>query len=496
MNDAGMSGKLLSIAVLQALTIFAGLLRAKGLALLLGPAGFGVASIIDQVVVTLVTLGAFGLPFAALKFMAHSYSEEPAAFERAGAGFLQLIVALGLITALVGSVAIAWRPGTFGADLAGHQGLLQVAVLGVPSGMLLMLFVNTLAAARRPAAAAAFNLVIVSAVALAAVAGAWLYGLEGLYDLSVATTIITTTAALLYFARALGIRFATWPTGIIASLRRQPEIIGYSLCFYATFASSTVMLLLLRTTVLSRLGEVAAGQLQAAFSIALTVGAVLYPLSNLYLGPLVNSRGSPAHKLRTVDSVASRMLVLFLVGATPVVLFPEVLLRLLFSDAFAPASTVLWLFVLWQCIFQIGYVYQQLLIGLDDVAFAAVVLIGGCGTAIALSNSMITLLGLGGVAVALASGMAVWGLAVILRLRIRHRALISRRMLIRLGSVMLIVCVTGRQFAGRHELDAGTVAVRLLVGASVLVLCWFLLDPRERNPRLWLAALLPTGESD
>lgn len=490
-----MSGMLLSIAILQVLTILVGLLRAKGLAMLLGPAGFGVVSTIDQVVVTLVTLGALALPFTAMKFMARGHSEGEALFQRTGTGFLRLLTLLAVLTTAVASAVVAFHPALFGGDLLAWRGPLQVAVLGVPSAMLLILFVNILAAAQRPAAAAAANLIAVTLLALAAVLGAWWRGLDGIYVLSVGIALATTAAGLGYLARGLGIRLRARHLGILASLRDQPEILSYSACFYAMMGASSVALLVVRTVVLGQLGAVAVGQLQAAFSIALTVGAVLLPVSNLYLAPLVNRAAPVAEKFRSAHDFASRMLVLLLLGALPVVLFPGIILRMLFSPAFISAAAVLWLFVLWQCVFQLVYVYQQLLVGLDDVIFAAGISVTGFIVAIGLARPLVDWIGLGGVALALAGGMVVTGTGILARLRWRHRCLIPFHVSSRFFGVIGAVGLAGWQFAGRPEYGAGTFLARVGFGLAVLLVTWLVLDPEERDPRLWLAAIRPTREA-
>jgi O-antigen/teichoic acid export membrane protein len=264
---------------------------------------------------------------------------------------------------------------------------------------------------------------------------------------------------------------------------------------YATFAGSSVMMLLARTIVLGELGAAAAGWLQAAFSIALTVGAVLYPLTNLYLNPLVNRRGTIQEKSLAVDAFVSRMLLLLLVGALPALLFPALLLRVLFSGEFAPVAGALWGFVLWQCVFQIAYVYQQLLIGVDDVVFAAAALLGGSFVTIALMQPLVSRLALGGVAMALVIGMAAWGVAVALRIRLKHGGTFSTRVLARVASVLVIVSLIGFHFAGKAELTFEGIVMRALAAAAAAVVCWLLLEKEERDPRRWLAVLRPNAQA-
>ncbi len=484
--------------MLQVLTILVGLVRAKTLALLLGPAEFGIVSTIDQIMVMVLTLGALGTPFSALKFIAHARSEGDEAFRRTGSGFLRLMLALGVLTTLSASAVAGWRPQLFSSDLAPYQSALRLAILGVPSALLLMLFVNALAAARRAVDAATMTLLATAILAGSAVGGAWWRGVGGLYELSVVAAVLTTAGGLVYLARVLGIKLNAPHTGIVASLRRQPAIVGSSLSFYVTFAAMSIMMLLARTTVLSRLGAASVGHMHAAFSIALTVGAVLYPLSTLYLGPLVNSSGAASEKARVTDAYVGKMLLLLLVGALPPLMFPATLVGFLYSGAFVPVAAVLWLFVLWQCVFQLAYVYHLLLIGLDDMLFAATALVSGCIVVMGLAEVLTSRIGLGGVPLALTVGMALWGAAVTARLRLRHRIGASRRVLVRIASVVLMVALSGYGFAGHIETGLSPILARVVTATLWLSVLWLLMDPQERHPKLWFAALtggLSAGES-
>ena len=156
---------------------------------------------------------------------------------------------------------------------------------------------------------------------------------------------------------------------------------------------------------------------------------------------------------------------------------------------------VLWSFVLWQCVFQIAYVYQQLLIGVDDVLYPALALLGGCVVAIVLMQPLVDRFALGGVGAALTVGMASWGLAVALRIRLKHGGRISRRVMARVASVILIVSSAGYYFAGREESTPRAVALRVAAAALAALICWLLLERHERHPGRWVAALRPRPQS-
>ena len=99
-----MSGALVSIGILQIFTILVGMFRAKALSVVLGPAHFGVVSTIDQLVVTLVQLGALSLTFTAMKFISRSHGNGQRSFERTTASFVRAVGVLALLTTVVASV--------------------------------------------------------------------------------------------------------------------------------------------------------------------------------------------------------------------------------------------------------------------------------------------------------------------------------------------------------------------------------------------------------
>src|SRR5215470_17995357 len=85
-------------------------LRTKVLALVLGPAGVGVISVIDQFVQLMLQLSAFAVPFAAIKVLSKAHSESAGAFRASYAALLRLLLILGSIGAAVGIGIIALRP--------------------------------------------------------------------------------------------------------------------------------------------------------------------------------------------------------------------------------------------------------------------------------------------------------------------------------------------------------------------------------------------------
>jgi O-antigen/teichoic acid export membrane protein len=362
-------------------------------------------------------------------------------------------------------------------------------MFGMPPAMLLVFLVNVFAAAQRPAAGAGLNLMFLVLGSMGAVAGAYAGGLTGMFVTSVGVAVGSTVAALVWIRRALGISVVAAHTGILRSLRAQPEIMGYAACFYTTLLGYMVTLLVARTVVISALGEAAGGWLHALLSIALALGAILTALINLYLAPLVNRRGSADEKTAVTGDFAARILVLLLIGALPVLLFPGIVMRMMFRADFVPAAELLWWFVLWQGIVLIANSYQQLLVGLDDVVFIALSALASYGATIAVMAPLVDASGIAGIGQGLCGGGLLHFALLTLRVRVRHGGHVPPGVLMRLAGLSAIVVAAHLAFAGRSEVGAAAVAARVLFGAAALVLAWLALDRAERDPRALIAAL-------
>src|SRR5688572_25787067 len=103
--------------MIQIGVVLVNLVRAKVLSLMLGPAGFGIFSTVDQVVVTVVNLASLSLSFTAMKFMARAHSDGHEQFRRAFAAFFRALSTLALGAVAVATMILVVRPDVFGGDL-------------------------------------------------------------------------------------------------------------------------------------------------------------------------------------------------------------------------------------------------------------------------------------------------------------------------------------------------------------------------------------------
>jgi O-antigen/teichoic acid export membrane protein len=487
-----MSRVLVSIGAIQIVIMFVALVRAKVLSVLLGPSGFGVVSTIDQATQTAMQLAHLSLPFTALKFMSRRHSDGHDPFERTYASFFRALLGVAVVAVLVLEALLWWRPGVFGAELVAYRRYFAIAFLGIPSLMLNVMLINTLAAAQRGATGALTNLLIGAVAAAAAIAGVMLGGFGGLYVASVVSSLVATAAIVWFLRRSLHVSIAARGARLRDELRESPEIVSYSLYVYIAVGAYLVAVLVTRFFVFDALGPTGAGWLQALLSIALTVGAVMTPMSGLYLAPMLNRQMPVGAKLAVANDFAVKIAPLFLLGGVAVSLFPSLALTVLFSHKFAAAAGVLFLFVVWQCLHHLVNVYLQLLIGLDDVRFYAMVNVVAYACAALVFRPLIAAYGLGGAAIALAVASIVNAIGAAARLAFHFHVRIGARVLLRGGAAVAAIMGAGALFRDTAELSTSGVSVRVAYLVAVSLLLWMTMSESERAwLRSWRIASAP-----
>jgi len=461
------------IAALQILMTLVALGRAKILAVMLSPSGFGVAATIDQLIMTVVQLGALGMPFASLKYMAQAHSEGQMQFQRVAAGFARAILTAGLLSTLILLLILQFRPEWIGRELTPYLSYLKLAALCVPAAMLAILAANTLAAAQRPVGAAMMNFAVAFALAAGAVIGVALDGLNGLYAGTAIAGLLSTVGAGLFLFRDVGVRWVMGRRGeggVAEALRHFPASAG----FYLTMVLSAGSLFLIRYLVLAHMGETPAGFFQSGMSIALTAGAVLTPLINLYLIPILSRKAPTADKVAACERFMMSLLPVMILAIIPILCFPQTIIRILYTDQFTPAAHILFSFVLWQCLTQISYICLQLLIGLDDLVSVPVLALIGFGGSALLTELLLPRMGLIGAPAAMTLGMALYAGAILVRLKWKHGVSLTPQIHSRVVWMMVVIAAGGALFMRGPEFSLTGFGARALFAAVCLALTWLI----------------------
>ncbi len=461
---------LFSMGLLQAVGIVLNAVRAKLLAVLLGPAGFGIVATIDQLVVTAVQCGNFSVPFTALKFLSRSHSLGQEEFVRAYAAFLRLILLLAAVTT-AGAMAIApFVLEHLDAELAAHRHAVFLALLGIPSTLLLMFFANVFAASQQTLRSVALTVIFAGVSLLAGGAGCVWGGIFGVYAASVPAMTLAALVAWRFLSR-------TWKApaapgsevrSLWGELKRHGDIVQISVYTYLGVASASALLLLVRSLALAKLSAGAAGYLQACLAIALSIGACLGPAISLYLTPYVNRALPAGEKAATVAAFLPRLVLIYSLGGCVVVLFPETVLQILFSDRFIAVAAIVPWFVAWQCLYQIGNAYQQLLIGLDDVKGYCVVTVAGNLAAVTTCWVAIERYGLLGIAAGFVAGAALSIVLTVARLAGRHALPFPTAAIVWSAFAVVAFPGTAQLALAQPEFTWGGAGLRGLLGLAVV----------------------------
>jgi O-antigen/teichoic acid export membrane protein len=220
----------------------------------------------------------------------------------------------------------------------------------------------------------------------------------------------------------------------------SPSVLKFSLQIYITTASTAIQLLVARYVSLSSMDAHSAGLLQAVLAIGLSVGAVVGPANILFFAPYINRDLPPSVKMTAANDLIPRLLLLFCLGATPVLLLPELTLRVLYSKDFVGASGILPWFILWQCQFHISSVYQQLLLGLEDTTGYCWITASGNILAAILSVLLVPHFGLSGIGFGFVFSTVYTTVVTLTRLKLRHGIGITPR-------AISLICISFFGFA-------------------------------------------------
>lgn len=482
--------KIASLGFIQLAGIFINVVRSKVFAVLLGPAGFGVVATIDQLLLSVVQISNLSLPFTALKFLSRSHSLGEDQFRRSYSAFFKAIMLLALIAMIITVVAIPANLERFDSQLAAYRGPVAIALVGIPATMMLMFFANVLAARQESVQSVLLTVVSGAVVLIAGTAGFLLGGISGIYAGIVPASTALMIAAVVFLRKKMNLPVWADSSGVWLELTANSKFVEITVCVYFAVASASVQLFLARYVALTYVSAEAAGLLQACLAVSLAIGAVLGPANALYFSPYVNRAISAAEKIEAADRFLPRLVFLYCLGGLLVLLFPETILTILFSKQFAPALAILPWFVAWQCLYQISNVYQQLLIGLDDVRGYGLVTAVGNLAAAALCALLVSRFGLFGIAIGFVVGALITAMLTGIRLRSKHGLAIPRSTPVMLVFAMVTFSVVAAVGHLTTELTLIGLCARSLTAVVFLIWLWIVLP---RSVRFELSAAITAG---
>ncbi len=434
---------IVTLGAIQVIAILAAMMRAKILAVLLGPSGVGVLSVVDQVFQLVSYVCAFSLPYASVKFLSRAHSQGHERFQGTYVGLLRLLLLLSMTGAILGLTVVIFAPALLGSPLADYRLYLIPAFIGIPAASLNSFFGGTLAAAARPRTSTVVSLIGALCLMVAAVVGVLVGGIAGLYWSNLFVIVLLALSLSFYLRRSLDLPIRAANGAIRQAFRDNPDVIGYSLILYVTSFASSGSLLMVRYALLRSFGEAQTGLLQSAISLAGALILVLSPINGMFLAPILNRDIPKAAKLSAALEFLTKLVPVVGALAAPLILFPQLVLIVLYSPAFVAVAPLVFLFVVAQVLSALDGVYQSLLIGFDDLkVYGAVTVLGfvvtGAGSWLLAPEYGIVGVGLS----FLVGNLLTFGL-LFFRLTTRHRMVASSRLNLSMAYLILTLVSAG-----------------------------------------------------
>ena len=464
---------ILTIGTIQSLAVFILFIKSKIVAVYLGPAGVGVVGTIDQFVQLAAFVSVFGLPAASIKFLSKSRSEGDEAFRRSYAVFFKFLFLLSAAGAILTIGAVLLKPDILGAEFEKYKLFLILGLLTLPAFTLSALFVNVFAAAQKFRTSALLVLITNAVLTIAAVVGVICAGIFGLYTGNILAGVLITVGVMIYFREKLGLSIYDLRTNTRQQFKSNPVIFSTALLFYFAAITASLSYLAARYAVLENFGEVEAGLLHGALVLTFAFGTAIYPAINIYLNSIVNRNIEKPVKIQQVVQFQRKIALVLSLAALPILMFPKLMLAILFSAEFAGVGGLVYLFVLSQFIVQLAGVYQSLLIGLDDVKSYTLITSAGQLISACLCLVLVPHFGIKGVAFAFLTGNSLNFAACLIRLIGKYNFAVPLNIGFLIGyifSVLLLTGLTSNQFVEWNiTIVSAKIAFSLLFGSSLLL---------------------------
>ena len=322
----------------QGLNIIVGLVRNKLVALLLGPAGMGLASLFNAVVNFVSQATSLGISFSAVRHLSEM-------FDSGGPGrisaFVRTVRAWSAVAALLGAAACAASApavGRYVFDGDGHA--LEIVALAPVVAMLAITGGETalLKGARRLRELAVMQIGIVAASLAVAVPVYWLLGMRGIVPVILLTAAANMALTMRYSLRMFPL--GGWRGGL-RGLRRALAGGGAMVRLGVAFIVSGVFGSGAEMVVRSFLNHCAdldtVGLYNAGFVMTVTYAGMVFSAMETDYFPRLSAVN---HDTRAVNLAANRQIEVSLLIISPLLTFMitalPLLVPLLYSGKFAP----------------------------------------------------------------------------------------------------------------------------------------------------------------
>lgn len=454
---------LVGIGFLQLVSMLLLLGRTKVLALAIGVEGVGTIANVDALTAVITQTLSLSMPFAALRFLPAALRQSPAETDLLYRRMRLLLLSLLLPATLICVLLALGTPSLFGVALVPYQRTLVLGLAGLPVVGLMAFLTNAYAGAvghmQSMRLAVAHAAVMVVAAASAAVG----LGVNGFYLVyAVAGAVLASVAAARFAVPGLQ-RAERLPLKLREALQLPPAMWRFAawllpLAFLAPYAAWYV-----KYSTLKLYGVNAAGILQGAIGISLSVRAVLGAAHSVFLTPNVNRQSDAVSRMAWANQFQRTTALLFVVALPPLLLFSDIVMRILYASAFVAGASFAAIFVAAEVITMLSGTYQSLIVAGDSMRFHVLQNLAAQGMLVATAAVALPRIGLAGAGLAALSAAVFLLVSTMIFLHRRHRVQPSRaavQMSLLVIGMLVVAGGIGSRYPG---LSPGLLAAKLAV---------------------------------
>lgn len=475
---------IISLAGIQFLQAAVQVLKMKFVALMLGPDGLGVISLINQFIQLVIQVSTLALPWVATRFLAVAHSHGHESFERKVSVFFRGILYLSCAGMAVAALLIWKFDYLFATGFQTYRFLALISVsMVVPvalKGFLLSVF--TTAGKYRFSAVTMFGNAVFGTVAM--LAGAYFGGLHGFFIAQAVVEYLTVAYCLARLASELGVKTLTGKVDVFNELKALEgsfELIIYGSLLYFMAPSA---LMAVRYSLLKTGGEQLVGIYQAVHGLVLYITFALGQATSLYLDPILK-RDIPLEEKLIISNQYLRKISL-VIGTLMVwvVVFPEFFLQLLYSKAFLSGAGFLFAFMLIEALNLVSGVYLGMLVGQGWYRthfLLGLVVHGSIGL---ISCFIAPIWGIWGIVLAFAAGAVATIVIIYARLFLHCGNFISGKEIFAPFSMLFFLGAAGSYFSRYDQFVdrfSENLSIRLLSILVFSLMNWFMLSLDEKR---------------
>jgi O-antigen/teichoic acid export membrane protein len=215
--------------------------------------------------------------------------------------------------------------------------------------------------------------------------------------------------------------------------------------------------------------------MQAALGVGLSVRSALGAAHAFYLTPNVNRGGTPADRMGWADRYQLVFCLIAGLVVPPLVLFPQVVVYLLYAPSFVPGAPFVVLFVLCELLYLVSGTYQSLVIALDRMRFHFVSNLVAQLAVVACASQLIGALGILGVGLAVLLAPIILLVSTTVFLRRAYGLRLPREVVMRSGWLVLSVGCAGAAGAFLDLASPASLAAKgFIYSVGVLGFAWLL----------------------